>query len=790
MRDPKVSFPDHLFSAHGVSGAGISKSLQSINADYAGFLMSDNNDLVVSCFKQAGYLDLFDARYASSASLLIVLHAKSGDIFTEDRLKAIVDLTDASWELPYAVRVESISSSPHLSSDIEGLTIEDMFTAEQAADPEAVKSRVMDDVVLRRRLISDDARTAGVNVVVDYPMTSSVSTTEIIDAAKELVAEVLPESLDLDVWYGGRVASSKAFSQASRNDLLRLMPVAFLIFLALLSILLQSFSAGSALFFCAFFGAISALGLAGWSGVQINAGTAHIPTVIIALGVAALSHIVLAARRAAAKGATPKEAVVAALKSDANPVAVTLGTTFIGFMTLVSADAPPIRDVGRFVAIGALFCLFYGLVLLPVWLRWSGLKVHQSSAFIGWTVAACSQFITSRNRALLFVLPALGAIMLGGIAFIKIDDTFPDYFSKKFEFRQHADLIEQNLTGLEVIEFDVGSPREGTIYEAAFIDKLESFEAWLKEQPKVSYVTSILEVYRRLHKHMNAEEVTSVDIPRDRNLLAQYILLYEMSLPMGQELTNNVTIDKSRSRVSVIMQDASTRDVRALRERAEQWLQTQHAEDISGPGTGLAVMYAYLTSLNVETMLGGSLMALALISAILIIALRSFRYGLISLLPNLAPAALAFGVWGYFVGEVGIAVSVVGAMSLGIIVDDTVHILWRYREARRRGMDADVAVREMFSKVGEPMLISTIALVCGFGVLMVSGFYVNSSIGILTSATIGIALMLDWFFLAPLLIAVDREKQPAASPLELAASDAALVAQAREASSDSAKAAG
>ncbi|MEL6379073.1 MAG: MMPL family transporter, partial [Pseudomonadota bacterium] len=184
---------------------------------------------------------------------------------------------------------------------------------------------------------------------------------------------------------------------------------------------------------------------------------------------------------------------------------------------------------------------------------------------------------------------------------------------------------------------------------------------------------------------------------------------------------------------------------------------THAPTSITGEGTGLAVMFSYLSSLNIKSMIGGTLIALIIISAILTLAFRSIGLGLLSLVPNLFPVLIAFGVWGALVGRVGVAISAVGAMTLGIIVDDTVHLLWRYREARLAGKDGPTAVHAMFKKVGRPMLTSSLILIAGFCVVATSGFHVTSAMGMLSATIILIALLADWLFLPPLLLLLDRQ---------------------------------
>jgi predicted RND superfamily exporter protein len=192
--------------------------------------------------------------------------------------------------------------------------------------------------------------------------------------------------------------------------------------------------------------------------------------------------------------------------------------------------------------------------------------------------------------------------------------------------------------------------------------------------------------------------------------------------------------------------------------RAREWLKNNAPPHMFTYGSGLSIIWAHISKRNIESMLGASFGALVLISAMLILSLRSLRLGIISLIPNLTPAFMAFGIWGLLVGQVGLALSVVASLTLGIVVDDTIHFLSKYLRARReKDMDPVEAVRYAFNTVGKAMWITTFALVAGFLVLSFSGYNVNAQMGLLSAIAISLALFLDFFFLPALLMIMDRK---------------------------------
>ena len=233
---------------------------------------------------------------------------------------------------------------------------------------------------------------------------------------------------------------------------------------------------------------------------------------------------------------------------------------------------------------------------------------------------------------------------------------------------------------------------------------------------------------------MHGDDESWYKLPEERDLAAQYLLLYEMSLPYGLDLNSQINIDKSASRMTVTLDNVSSNDMRNIAMDSSQWLRDNAPGYMEAEGSGAAVMFSHLADRNIKSMLMGTALAFVLISLSLIFALRNLKLGLISLIPNMVPAIMAFGVWGIFVGQVGLAVSVIAATSLGLIVDATVHFLSKYNRARteRNESPAD-AVRYGFRTVGTALWITTAVLVAGFAILSLSTFAVNADMGLLLS---------------------------------------------------------
>ena len=197
------------------------------------------------------------------------------------------------------------------------------------------------------------------------------------------------------------------------------------------------------------------------------------------------------------------------------------------------------------------------------------------------------------------------------------------------------------------------------------------------------HVRALTDIVKRLNMNLHGGDPTMYRFPETRELTAQFLLLYEMSLPYGLDLNNQINVDKSSVRLTATLDVLSTNEILALNEKPDAWLKANAPNLNARPASGGIVMFANIAARNIRAMLIGTTIALILISLILIVALGSFKIGLISLVPNLVPAAMGFGLWGIFVGEVGLSLSIMMSMTLGIVIDDTVHFLSTYLRARR-----------------------------------------------------------------------------------------------------------
>jgi predicted RND superfamily exporter protein len=729
-------------------GLGSGGRFLEFTNDYRVFFGEDNPQLKA--------FDNLQDSYTKNDNVLIMLMPKSGNVFEPSTLEAVVELTDKAWQTPYSIRVDSISNFQHTFAEEDDLVVTDLIENPTTLSPEDIKKIshiATHEPLLVNRLISPNKQATGVNITIELPgKNPNAEVPDIVSFVRPLVSEMEAKYPQIEFYTTGVVMMNNAFPEASQGDIKTLIPMVFAAIIIGMLFFLRTIPGTFSTVLVILFSIMMAMGTTGWLGIKLTPPSASAPTMILTLAVADSIHFLVTMLFQMRKGMNKHDAIVESLRVNFNPIFLTSITTAVGFLSMNFSDSPPFQDLGNITAVGVMFAFLLSITFLPAMMSLLPVKTRESQSKGSVFMDQFAEFVIRRRN---FLLASMGLIIIGFTALIpinSINDTFVEYFDESIEFRRHTDKIADNLTGLYFIDYSLDSKSSGGLSEPEFLQKTQAFADWYRQQPEVKYVNVITDIFNRLNKNMHGDNETWYKLPEERNLAAQYLLLYEMSLPYGLDLNNQINITKSATRISVSLETISTHEILALEKRAVDWLK-ENAPEMVTQGASPSIMFSHIGMRNIKSMLTGTVTALILISIILIFALRSFKLGMLSLIPNLAPAGMAFGLWALLVGEIGLSLSVVVAMTLGIVVDDTVHFLSKYLRARReQGLSAEDAVRYAFSSVGIALWVTTLVLVAGFMVLAQSHFQLNSGMGLLTAITISIALIVDFLFLPPLLI--------------------------------------
>jgi len=703
--------------------------------------------------------------FSKQENVYFYIHAKEGDLFSHQGLNLIEQLTDEGWKLPYSQRVTSLQNYQHTDVEDDDLIIDYLYYDSlelSQPDLQRIKQVTFSEPTLLNRLISEDGASTGVSIRTVLPEgTSMVTSKEAVLAARELAQKIRPNFPGFEILVGGSLTSNVTMGEAIKQDIENLLGLSYLVMIITMVILLRTFSGMLLTLMVISFSVLSTMGLFGWLGFTMTPPTGFVPTAILTIAVADTIHILISYYYELNHGKSKLEAIQEALRINFSPVFITSITTVIGVLCLNTSDSPPYRDMGNMIAAGVFFAWIYSISFLPAMLALMPTpkgKVENNKPSLMLNFAN----IVIRFYKPLFILMAIVIIAIGSqLNRNTISERWHEFFDTSFEVRNTLEATNDTLGGLHRIFFVLDSQQEGGINNPKYLQQTDNFAQWLLTQDKVSSVDSITDIIKRLNKNLHNNDESWFKVPENRELAAQYLLLYELSLPLGLGLDDTINNARSASRLTVSFDKADSIYILELEKKALIWLKDNAPDIYINEGTGLDIVFANLTFRNIGSMMNGTSIALVLISFLLIFALRSFKIGLISLIPNIMPAILAYGIWGMINGQIDTAVSVVVCLSLGIVVDDTVHFLSKYLRARReQGLDTEGAIRYAFNTVGNALLVTSVVLVGGFMVMQFSHFHPSNNMGMLLAVTILMALLVDFLFLPPLLLFLDRKQQP------------------------------
>ena len=702
--------------------------------------------------------------FSKNDNILFVVTPKSGKVFTPEALTAVEALTKRAWKIPFSRRVDSVSNFQFSRAQGDELIVGDLIKNASAKAPAFLAARraeALREPLLKNRLISAATHVTGINVTLQLPDNSNDAPTMAVAHARLLAKQIEAAHPSVSIRITGVTLLSNAFTESSMQDGMTLMPIMFAVLVLIMWLLLRSVVGVIGTVVVIFLSVATAMGAAGYMGVALTPPSASAPIIIMTLAVADSIHFLVTMFSEMRAGRDRRAAIVESIRINLQPIVLTSVTTAIGFLSMNASDAPPFHDLGNITAIGVMAALVYSLIFLPALVAIVPVKVRAKANGRTAPMDRLSEFVIAKRRPLLWGMATLVVVVCAFIPRIELDDQFVRYFDKSIQFRADTDYTQANLTGLYQFEFSVKAGPKG-VSDPAYLRRLDAFVTWLRGQPKIVHVSGLTDTMKRLNRNMHADEAAWYKLPGKQTLAAQYLLLYEMSLPFGLDLTDTIDIGKTATRVVVTLKDVSAGEMRDMAKTSNAWIAKNFPAEIKASATGASLMFANISERNIKGMLSGTILALLLISILLIVAFRSLRFGLISLIPNLVPAGMAFGAWGLLVGQVNMAVAVVAALSLGIVVDDTIHFLSKYLRARReRGADAQDAVRYAFSTVGVALSVTTLILTAGFMILAQSSFALNAEMGLLTAITIVIALAVDFLLLPPILIKMEGKSDDA-----------------------------
>ncbi len=623
--------------------------------------------------------------YNKEDNILMVFAPKDKKVFTRKTLSEIEEITEEAWMLPNSTRVDSLSNYQHTEAIEDDLNVGNLYEdAANLTDQQLKKIRsiALNEPLLKRRLISPNSEVTAINITFEMPGISPSEVPEIASKVVELQKKYLAKYPDVKIYLTGMLMMNNAFGASSKHDFTTLVPIMFALVVLTMFLMLRSVAPLLVSFAVIVMSIAGGMGIAGWLGWYLTGPSAIAPTIILTMGVADTIHLMIGYIHYLRQGMDKQAAIKESLRVNFQPVFLTSATTVIGFLSMNFSEVPPFHDLGNIVSFGVTIAWFLSVTFLPALVVTLPIRVKLHQQENTFFMDHFSDWVIKYKNTLFWSTLVVIGFSTAMLPKNELNDQYVKYFSHNVTFRTDTDFVNDNLTGITNISYSLTSTEDGGIANIEFLTEMKKFTEWLRAHKKVTHVNSILDIMKRLNKNMHGDDPAYYKLPENQELAAQYLLLYEMSLPYGLDLNNQITTDKKSTKLTITFDNMSTNEVILIENEISQWLK-KNGNGLTFRAASTSLMFSHIGQRNIRSMLIGTAIALIIISFIITFALRSIKLGLISMVTNIFPALVAFGLWGVFVGQIGMSLAAVASMTLGIVVDDTVHFLSKYLRAIR-----------------------------------------------------------------------------------------------------------
>jgi predicted RND superfamily exporter protein len=683
-----------------------------------------------------------------------VIALETEDVFRVEPLSVMRAVNDRLARFPEVRRVQSLTDVVAFRYDAGGDWIEvTSFIDEIPSDPAGLaelRRRALSDPLYRRTLVSEDGRTAAINVTF-REMTDQEFIAARLD---QRVLRVLEEAAAPGIRFhvAGRPHIKSHVYHVMLRDMRLLIPAALVVVAVGLGLVFGTRRA-VVLPMGWTFGAVAYLGR------PLTVLTTLLAPMLTAIGSVYGIHAVARYEEEAASAASASEAALASLRHSRLPVLVAGFTTMIGFAALLITDVPAVLEVGAFSVLGVaaitlltLVGLHAALALLPLRPLEEPSGVRAPSARIASSLDRLLDGVARgaqrHSLGVLVVWALLLAVCVAAIPRIVIDTDYLSFFPPRSKIRQDFENVNRLLAGAVPLYVSMRSDEPGTFREPGTLVVMERIQEEAARIPQVSRTLSLVDTVRVMNRAMSKGDPSAERIPETRGEVAELLFM----APKGH-LDRYTNVNHSSANILVRTGAVGTAAVQSVADQLESVVASAGAlESVSVDVTGNAVLLAH----SADGIARGQprtvgLAALA-IFVLVTIAFRSIPLGLVAMAPNIVPVLMYFGILGLGAAPLSLPTSLIGSVALGIAVDDTAHFLVRYGNERRRGLTPEQAAAVCGRRVGRPIAITSVMLMAGFLVVALSGFATLRQFGVLSAVTMGICLLTDLIMLPALLM--------------------------------------
>ena len=704
--------------------------------------------------------DNFRKVFGNDDAVVIAFKDENG-IFNKKALQSIENITNALWKMKYIARVDSITNYQYVHASKENpddVIVEDFIQDIKHADEDYLNNRkeiAVHDSLIVDGFISRDAKTTMISArLVPKVNDGSDKSAEIMKLVKELLASEIKRT-GYDYKILGGPALNQSFVEIGMHDAATFTPLVIIASIILLLVLFRRASGTLLPIGVVVFTFMIVLSVQVLLGYKLNNFTANLPVFVVAIGIADAVHMYMTWLMFKKEGTENQAAVLLSLKKNFLAIFLTSLTTAIGFATLTISKVIPVLTLGIATSSGAVLAFLISVVWVPTVLlllkkdmKAEVIEKASEHKYIGY-----GDFILRNNKKIIVITTILFGVLAVGLFKVKVDSNTIRYFDKNVEIRKSSEFLMKNLTGPMVYEIVVDSGKKDGIKDPEFMKTVEKFyQDYQSKFVNVRHMSSLMDVVKRFNLVLNAKE----SIPNNQNLIAQYLLLYSLSLPQGMEISDKMDIDEQKLRISAQVNIVDTSlDLKMIDYAYDWWAKTPYKVELDGQ----AVMYAYMQRDVTDTLVYSLSMAVVLVSLVMLLIFRRVKLLWIFILPNILPVMLVVGLMGWLGINIDIGVAISGAIIIGVAVDDTIHFLVKYFDARKAGHSLSEAFDDVLHFAGRAILFTTLILSISFSLFAFSSFSPNQNFGIVTASALLLALVIDLLFLPALLTLADRDKQ-------------------------------
>ena len=683
-------------------------------------------------------------------------------IFNKESLGVVHRITEKFWQTQYIARVDSITNFQHVYADpkypdeviVENF-IEDIDDLDKNTLNQKRKIALKEDAIINR-IISSDAKTTTI-VARLVPKAAEDPTLSL--KIKKLTEEILkPEIQKYGYEFhlnGGPIINS-SFIEIAQADMALFTPLVILCIMLLLFLIFKKMSSMLISISVVIFTFLIVLSVQVMLGYKLNNFTVNMPVFIMAIGIADAMHLFWIYTVARKKGMNNDKAIHYTVKKNFLPILFTSLTTAVGFASLSISEIVPIKTLGIATANAAILAFIMTILFVPALLAITNPKIdavpqedNKSSNFAKWY----GEFIVKFDKRILLGTLVLFIVLGFGITKVEVDSNTVRYFKEDVPWRKAVNFTQDNISGPAGYEIIVDSNKKDGIKDPKFLNTVDEFyEEFYAKYDDVRQLNSLLQVVKKFNLVLN----NSKSVPDSQNLVAQYLLLYTLSLPQGMEINDQMDIDERLFRISASMNIAQSSKNLEMMTWIEKWWETN--SEYTAEINGQTAMFAHMQHDVTQTLIQSITLAIVAVSIMMLIIFRNIRMLPLFVIPNILPIILVVGIMGWLGIYIDIGVAIAGAIIIGVAVDDTIHFLIKYFEARNTGANIKDSLTYVMQYAGNAIIFTTIILSIAFSIFVFSDFLPNFMFGIVTASALIIAVIVDLLMLPAILSMMDTYK--------------------------------